>query len=95
MAGLLPVRTPPPAAPQQPPHTPGGPAAIAAALQGSSLCWQCIVAKSGATPLDLDAKLLRMQETVVIMTTLAPCDGCGLEMLLYHITPSRSQTLDA
>jgi hypothetical protein len=58
---------------------------LAAVLRQSTLCWRCLAAKTGMTAGQLDEALARLREHTAIAVSLAPCDGCQRNTLLYRI----------
>ena len=61
------------------------PSVVAIPIIGVSLCMGCIASKTGLTLAQLDEPMMALQCAVTVALTLAPCDGCQRDTLLYRI----------
>ena len=58
---------------------------VASAIGDASLCCRCIALKSGAALARLGDLIGQPWKTVIVTMSLAPCDGCQRDTLLYRI----------
>ena len=58
---------------------------VAAVIKEASLCWRCIVAKCHMTPPAVDDAIRVLRRTVTVDLSVAPCDGCSTDTLLYRL----------
>ena len=61
------------------------PSVLRATITGVSLCMGCIASKVGLTLAQIDEPMIALQRAVPVVLTLAPCDGCRRNALLYRI----------
>ena len=58
---------------------------VTATIRGVSLGLRCVASKAGLSVARLDDVMLSLQRTVAVGLSLAPCDGCQRDTLLYRI----------
>jgi hypothetical protein len=57
---------------------------VATAIKEAALCWRCIALKAGVTPGELDDALTALRRDGRIRLSLAACEGCERDTLLYR-----------
>ena len=58
---------------------------VAAAISGVALCTACIASKTGMTIAELDDTMRSLRRALDVGLSLAPCEGCRRDTLLYRI----------
>ena len=58
---------------------------VAGVLRSASCCWRCICAKTNISAQQVDDALARLRRDIAVHLSLAPCQGCGRDTLLYTI----------
>lgn len=61
------------------------PSVVAIPITGVSLCMGCIASKTGLTLAQIDEPMMALQRAVTVVLTVAPCDGCQRDTLLYRV----------
>ena len=58
---------------------------VAKLIAWASLCEECLVLDTGLDGAQVTATLQRIGTTMLIRDTVATCDGCGQETVVYRI----------